>query len=158
MKVSRRHGAVRVRLEPVEAVLLRSLLDDLADTLEADALEADDPVRERLFPAGYRDDDAAAAEFRSLTEQSLRSERSERARGVAARLEEPGAGPLELDGDEGERWIQVLNDLRLALGTRLAITEEDEPDFDPDEPDAQQRAVYYWLTGVQDALVGALMR
>jgi hypothetical protein len=157
VKVSRRHGAVRVRLEPVEAVLLRSLLDDLADTVEADALEADDPVRARLFPAGYRDDDAAAAEFRSLTEESLRSERSERARGVAARLE-PDAGPWELDGDEGERWIQVLNDLRLALGTRLAITEEDEPDFDPDEPDAQQRAVYYWLTGMQDALVGALMR
>ncbi|MCU1656215.1 MAG: hypothetical protein JWO57_871, partial [Pseudonocardiales bacterium] len=44
MKVTRRHGVVRLRLDPVEGVLLGSLLDDLADTLETDALDADDPV------------------------------------------------------------------------------------------------------------------
>jgi hypothetical protein len=156
VKVTRRRGALRLRFDPVEAVLLGSLLDELADALESDALDDDDPVRQRLFPDGYRDDDDAAAEFRSLTEGSLSAERSERARDCARQLT-PGVTELELDGDAGERWIQVLNDLRLALGTRLEITEEDEPEFEPDDPDAEQRAIYYWLTGMQDAVVRALM-
>jgi hypothetical protein len=49
----------------------------------------------------------------------------------------------------------VLNDLRLALGTRLGITEDDDHVVErPDDP----RVVYYWLTGIQDAVVQALMR
>jgi hypothetical protein len=156
VKVTRRRGALRLHFDPVEAVLLGSLLDELADALESDVLDDDDPVRQRLFPDGYRDDDDAAAEFRSLTEGSLSAERSERARDCARQLT-PGVTELELDGDAGERWIQVLNDLRLALGTRLEITEEDEPEFEPDDPDAEQRAIYYWLTGMQDAVVRALM-
>ena len=63
---------------------------------------------------------------------------------------------VELDADGGQRWIQVLNDLRLVLGTRLGITEEDG-DLDPAAPDFQQRSVYYWLTALQDSLVRALM-
>ncbi|MEO9138720.1 MAG: DUF2017 family protein, partial [Jatrophihabitans sp.] len=55
------------------------------------------------------------------------------------------------------RWIQVINDMRLALGTRIGVT-EDEPDFDPSDPDAQPWVVYYWLTAVQDSVVTALMR
>ncbi|MDT4934378.1 MAG: hypothetical protein QOK11_2270 [Pseudonocardiales bacterium] len=157
MKVTRRRGALRLRFDPVETVLLGSLLDELAGALESDALDDDDPVRQRLFPDGYRGDDDAAAEFRSLTEGSLSAERSERARDCARQLT-PGVTELGLDGAAGERWIQVLNDLRLALGTRLEITEEDEPEFEPDDPDAEQRAVYYWLTGMQDAVVRALMR
>jgi hypothetical protein len=140
----------------MEGVLLGSFLDDLADTLDEDALEPDDPVRQRLFPAGYQDDEAASAEFRSLTEESLRADRSERARRCSAELAE-GLAELELDADAGQRWIQALNDLRLSLGTRLGITEEDDGYLDPDDPDAQRRAVYHWLTGVQDSMVRALM-
>jgi hypothetical protein len=157
MRVTRRRGAVRLQVEPVEGVLLVSLFDDLASALEEDVLAADDPVRRRLFPAGYRDDDQASAEFRSLTEASLRSERSERARECARELG-GGVADVDLDADGGQRWIQALNDLRLALGTRLEIGEDDDGDIDPDDPEAQQRAIYYWLTGMQDSLVHALMR
>jgi|BarGraNGADG00212_1021973.scaffolds.fasta_scaffold17155_3 hypothetical protein len=156
MRVDRRRGVVRLRLEPVEAAVLASMIDDLATTLEADALAPDDPVRRRLFPDGYRDDDAASAEFRALTETSLLTDRTGRARGCARQLA-GGATVLELEADDGERWIQVLNDLRLALGTRLDIT-EDESELDPDDPDFEQRSLYHWLTAVQDSLVRALTR
>jgi hypothetical protein len=47
--------------------------------------------------------------------------------------------------------------VRLALGTQLDVSEEDGPEIDPDDPMAQERAIYYWLTAVQDSLVVALM-
>jgi hypothetical protein len=146
---------VRLRLEPVEALMLESLLDDLAVFLEPDAMDAADPVRQRLFPAAYRDAVDAEAEFRSLTESSLRTERTERARQCAGELDGSPAH-IELETAGGQRWIQVLNDLRLVLGTRLGIT-EDDGDLDSDAPDFQQRSVYHWLTAVQDSLVRELM-
>lgn len=156
MRLSRRRGVVTLRLEPVEAALLTSLFDDFVATLDTDALPPDDPVRRRLFPAAYRDDDEAEAEFRSLTETSLRTDRSERAGQCATEL--ASSPDVPLDDEAGQRWIKALNDLRLALGTRLGVTEDDDPEIDPDDPDAQTRAVYYWLTAVQDSLVRALMR
>lgn len=157
MKVRRRGELIRLRLDPIEGRLLVALFDDLVELVSDEVDDADDAVQQRLFPAGYRDDEAADAEFRSLTELSLRAERSERARQCSADLA-GDPGELQLTGESTERWIQVLNDVRLVLGTRLDVTEEDGPEIDPDDPQAQQRAIYYWLTAVQDSLVNALMR
>jgi uncharacterized protein DUF2017 len=155
VKVSRRHGRLRLRLEPEEVTLLSMLLDELDALLESPA-EAGDDVLRRLNPAAYRDDPEAEEEFRSLTEASLRTSRSERI--GACRADLAAGADLELsDPDAGKRWIQVLNDLRLALGTRLGITEDDDPDLDPTDPAAQPRVVYYWLTAVQDSVVQGLM-
>ncbi|MDT4904507.1 MAG: hypothetical protein QOF92_1259 [Pseudonocardiales bacterium] len=154
MKVSRRHGRLRLRLEPVEVSLLQSLLDELTTVLEDD--DTADAVTQRLFPTAYPDDDTAEADYRSITESGLREERLQRVGACAAELA-VGADLDLSDEDDGRRWIQVLNDLRLALGTRIGIT-EDEPDFDPTDPDAQPRHIYYWLTNVQDSVVTALMR
>lgn len=158
MKVRRRGGVIRLRLDPIEARLLIGLFDDLVDLVSVESSDgADDPVRRRLFPAAYRDDDVADAEFRSLTELTLRTERSERARECAADLAGDPAH-IELTYEAGQRWIAVLNDVRLALGTRLDVTQDDEPEIDPDDPGAGQRAIYYWLTATQDSIVRALMR
>jgi hypothetical protein len=59
---------------------------------------------------------------------------------------------LQLDDEAADRWLRVLNDLRLALGTRLGVTEQDE--LDDQEPAVQ---LYHWLSAVQDLLVGHLM-
>jgi Domain of unknown function (DUF2017) len=155
VKVSRRHGRLRLRLEPVETALLAKLIDEL-DTLMAEPV-ADDEVLRRLYPPAYRGDDEAEVEFRSLTESGLRAERSDRM--AACRADLVDAGDIDLgDEDAARRWIQVLNDLRLALGTRLGVTEEDEPDLDPGGPDTHPRVVYHWLTALQDRVVTGLMR
>jgi hypothetical protein len=155
VKVSRRRGRLRLRLEPVETVLLSRLIDEL-DTMLAEPL-GDDEVLQRLYPAAYRDDTEAEVEFRSLTETSLRAERAERI--AACRADLAQSDEIDLtDEDAGRRWIQVLNDLRLALGTRLGISEEDDHDLDPSDPQTPPRVVYYWLTEVQDSVVSGLMR
>jgi hypothetical protein len=156
VKVSRRHGRLRLRLEPAEIELLSTLFNDL-DTLLDQAVDPDDEVLQRLYPAAYPDDDAAEVEYRELTESSLRTERNDRI--DLCRADLAGAGDIDLgDPDAGRRWIQVLNDLRLALGTRLGITEDDDYEFDPTSAQAQPRVVYYWLTAVQDSVVQGLMR
>jgi hypothetical protein len=152
-------GRLRLQLEPVEVELLSMLFDELDAVLDGEA-GVEDEVLRRLNPAGYRDDPQAAADFRALTEASLRTEREDRmatCRADLAGLTGDAAGVDLSDPDAARRWIQVLNDLRLALGTRLGITEDDDREIDPAAPDGPAREVYYWLTAVQDSVVHGLM-
>jgi uncharacterized protein DUF2017 len=155
VKFRRRRGVPQLQLDEMETALLGSLLDDLLDALGT--LPENDPVRQRLFPDGYRDDEEAAAEFRELTETGLRDDKAARAERCRAELP-AGSGELSLPPDAAERWLTVLNDLRLALGTRLGVTEDEPADIDPADPRAQSWVVYYWLTTLQDGLVQTAMR
>jgi hypothetical protein len=152
-----RHRPYRLRFDPVEAQVLADLFDGFDDLLAGPpAGGPDSEALARLFPAAYPDDESAAAEFRALTETSLRDERAERV--GLCRAELADGGDIELgDPEIARRWIQVLNDLRLTLGTRLGVTEDDEHRVDPADPDHQDRLVYHWLTAVQDTVVSALM-
>jgi hypothetical protein len=154
MRVTRRRGHARIRLEAVESSLLGSLFDDLEGALQT--LPDDDPVRQRLFPAAYLSDDEATAEFRSLTEESLRDSKAHRLGECRAELPS-GEGDIDLDDEATQRWLTVLTDLRLAIGTRLNVSEDDDPTIDPEDPDAQLRAIYHWLTALQDSLVHVVM-
>jgi hypothetical protein len=157
VKISRRHGTVTVRLDPLERSLLAGMLDELAAALEPDALADDDPVVARLYPAGYRDDDGAATDFRELTAPALVAERRDRVRECQGELDGAENGRVEFDSAGADRWLRVLNDLRLALGTRLGVVDDEPPEIGPDDSIAPRWAAYYWLTGLQDGLVRALM-
>jgi len=151
-----RGGDVVARLEPAEAGIMGLLLDQLEQLLEADADDvAGDPVIARLLPEGHRGDPELAADYRELTEASLRSGKADDLATVRATLPEDG-GEVRLDADQASAWLRSTNDLRLALGTRLDITEDTEPPDDVVGEDEQQLAVYYWLTALQGSLVDAL--
>jgi Domain of unknown function (DUF2017) len=124
-------------------------LDDVA-ALE----EPVDPALARLLPDAYRDDAAAAGEFRRLTEASLRRDKVFAADRMLAALPADGPGEVRLDPETVESWLSTINDVRLALGTRLEVTEE-MPEPDPDDPDAPAYVVYLWLTELQGVLVEA---
>ena len=111
-----------------------------------------DPVLNRLLPDGYRDDAAAAGEFRQLTEGGLREQKRSAAVGMLADLPGDGGSEVRLDSETVERWLAALNDVRLALGTRLDV-QEDMPEPDPDDPDTPAYVVYLWLTELQEVLV-----
>ena len=93
--------------------------------LSANAELPDDPVLARLLPDAYSDDPQASAEFRRYTEESLRSSKINSAQAVLASLP-AGGGDVVLSEPECQQWLRSLNDVRLALGVRLGITEEDE--------------------------------
>jgi hypothetical protein len=150
-------GAVVARLDPAEAGIVGLLLDQLDQLLSADVGDVgDDPVLRRLLPDGHRSDPAMAADYRELTESALRSGKGDDLATVRATLP-PDGGELRLDADQAGAWLRTTNDLRLALGTRLDITEDTEPPEDLTDERDHQLGVYYWLTAVQGSLVDALV-
>ena len=62
-----------------------------------------------------------------------------------------------LDREPAGAWLRSSNDLRLAMGTRLEITDDTEPPDEIVDEQDQQLAVYYWLTALQGSLVDALV-
>ena len=173
-----RHG-IEARLSRSEAAMLRGLSTQLLELLDvggqptpADPLEAlvgiapgtvdrpADPVLARLLPDAYRDDDEAANDFRRYTEPGLRATKRAALRSVLARLGADG-GRIVLDDESAQNWLAALNDLRLALGTRLEVTEDvyDEiAHMRRDDPRLPQLAVYEWLGMLEETLVTALAR
>jgi hypothetical protein len=152
-----RGGAVVAHLDPAEAGIVGLLLDQLEQLLEADADDVgDDPVMVRLLPDGHRGDPELAADYRELTEASLRSGKADDLALVRATLPD-GGGEVRLDADQAAAWLRSTNDLRLALGTRLDISEDTEPPDEVSGEEEQQLAVYYWLTALQGSLVDALV-
>ncbi len=170
-------GGAEAVFPRVQAVIIRSLLSQLAERIgadddepagQADALEAelglsgsaeppDDPVLARLLPDAYSDDPQASAEFRRYTEQSLRSGKIAAAQGVLATLP-AGGGKVTLNDEQCQDWLRALNDLRLALGVILDITEDDQQadDLPADDPRSVYMAVYHQLSYLQQSLVQAL--
>jgi hypothetical protein len=142
---------------------------DAAAEAEVAALEAmvhgpgadtppDDPVLARLLPDGYRDDPESAGEFRKYTEPALRSAKYAAAQEMLDTLPDDG-GRIQLTADQALSWLKALNDVRLALGVRLGVTEEFEEQWSrlkPDDPQWTAYEVYAWLGAVQESLVQAL--
>jgi hypothetical protein len=118
----------------------------------------EDPVLARLLPDGYRDDPDAAGEFRKYTEPALRSAKHQAAQEMLDTLPEAG-GRIQLTQDQALSWLKALNDVRLALGVRLGVTEEFEEQWGrlkPDDPQWSAFEVYAWLGAVQESLVQAM--
>jgi hypothetical protein len=140
-------GEYAVDLGVAEREVLRRLADELRELLAGD-----DPGLARLFPAAYRDDPAASAEYEQLVHDSLLAARLD----AVARLE-ASADAERLSHTDVEAWCGVLNDLRLVLGERLGVTEDlYEDGIDPRDPRAPELALYGWLTWLQGEMVEAL--
>lgn len=139
-----RDGRVVGRLQRDEVTLLRSLLADVATIVRS---AGDDPVSRRLFPDAS-DDPALAADLRDLLHDDLREAKLANARAMGESL--PDDGRVDVESEVAEQWLAALNDLRLALGTAIGVTEEME---ESDEPEAH---LYQWLTFLQDSLVEAV--
>ncbi|WFB09260.1 DUF2017 domain-containing protein [Streptomyces sp. LX-29] len=156
---------------PTDPALARLFPDAYGGPELAGVAEGDDPeARKALEEARI-----ASAEFRRYTENDLRARKRDDALAVVRALDGlthggPGSADgvalaggeavLELDPDESRRWLGALNDLRLAIGTRLEVTDEDDgsdlllPEADPRKPIA---LAYRWLGGLQESLVETLM-
>ncbi|WP_309082115.1 DUF2017 domain-containing protein [Zhihengliuella sp.] len=120
-----------------------------------------DPALRRLLPDAVKDDDAASAEFRGLTEHALRQSKTASLRAAKLALE---TSRLHLDDASAPRFAAALNDVRLVLAERLGIeTEEDaervhrlEDWAEAESVDDYLALVYNFVTWAQDSLMVAL--
>ena len=118
----------------------------------------EDPVLARLLPDAYRDDPESAGEFRRYTEQGLRSGKVAAAQTVLDTLPAKG-GQVRLGPEDAQAWLRAINDVRLAIGTLLGITEDYEDELEQAswaDPRSAYLEVYHWLGYLQDSLVRAL--
>jgi hypothetical protein len=159
----RRGDGVLVKLDANEVELLRAVPAQL-QTVLAGPSEKDDPVYNRLFPSAYLDptEENAEREWQELVHPELLRERLAALELVTATLDRAvtkrGRAEVELGPEEVDAWLHVLNDARLALGTRIGVTEEPEAEeVDPSDPDAPAHAMYGWLTWIENDLVETLL-
>ena len=127
--------------------------------------EAADPVLERLFPRAYLDptEEEAEADWQRLVHGDLLDGRRRKLATVegtlAAATPKRSRFELTLNEEQAQAWLAVLNDARLALGTRLEVTEDlDMSGVDPDDPDTAPYAVYWWLGMMEERLLDVLAR
>jgi len=162
--VSRRGGAVVLTLLPAEVQVLHWVFGDLGRMLAGES--GNDAVNQRLFPRAYLDPTAeeSEAQWQDMVHDELVEARLAALADVVQSLDGavdlPGrdaAREIALDPEQTERWMTVLNDARLAVGTALDVTPEwDFDELDRDEPNFELHAVYAWMTELLSALLGAV--
>jgi hypothetical protein len=132
-----------------ERAVLRTLPGALERLLEE---EPEAPELRRLFPPAYAEDEGAEDEYRRLVRDELVQGRRAALRAFAESLERD-----RLTADELDAWLRALNDLRLFLGTRLDVSEEQLAEaIDPRDPRAEELALYLYLSWLQEHVVEAL--
>ncbi|MCA1839339.1 MAG: DUF2017 family protein [Actinomycetota bacterium] len=153
-----RRGEVSVDLNAEETDLLRNLIADYEQLLDADH-DANDPVRRRLFPDASLDDHEANEKFIELTRDSLDEHKRETIKIAIGSLGPQGEWQGWVSEDERDAWLCLLADLRLAIGVRIGVTDEMmERDADPRDPQQWPLAVLHYLGALQGSLVDAVMR
>jgi Domain of unknown function (DUF2017) len=162
-------------LEPQEAAVLRGLVGEVRRMLDSrtaqhphdelaeltglatgPSTKPDDPVLARLLPDFATDDAQLSGVLRELHEPELIAAKNDAASVVLATLP-PAGGRVELNLTQADAWLAALNDVRLALGTALDVSEDMPDELPPDDPRAEHLGVYHWLTYVQDGLVQSRM-
>jgi len=140
-------GRYAIRLPAPERELLADLVEQLREVLLS---STDDPNVRRLFPTAYHDDPDRDQEYQQLVRDELLERRL-----TALTVLEETAQARELDEAGLAGWLTALNDLRLVIGTRLDVS-EDDLEIDPDDPDAPAFAVYHYLGMLLAEAVDAL--
>jgi len=147
-------------------------LDLVAGMGEADPdpQEPEDPALRRLLPPAHRTDAEQAAQFRSLTEHSLRTRKAATLRTAITVLTDAEPPRIDLNQGQAQALAVALTDVRLILGERLGLrTDEDserlhtelqealDGDRELDPAAAQQMAYYDFLSWLQESLTLALL-
>lgn len=188
-KFQRKRGFVSTRLSSYEVQLLTSLVTQLVELISIDEPEpadpseepgdvfdhlakqlsgdsrgpeiSEDPVLQRLFPIAYPHDAEAASDFRRFTERDLRSTKLTEAKLVLARLAdtESGTRDLRVLPTDLDAWLRTLTSVRIAVATRLGITDSESAnrlaELSEDDPRAYMVSVYDWLGFAQETLIEA---
>lgn len=137
----------RVRLDADFRVILRELMEQFLGLLD----DPGAPLLYRLFPPAYSDptDVARQDEYRRLMMEDL----VERRRAECQMVLE-SADAQTLTEEQVMAWSRSINSLRLAIGTYLDVSEDDEVG----PPQSAEESAYHWLSWLLEETVDAMSR
>ena len=141
-------GTLEVRLNNRERDALRNLAGELRQMLA----EPSDPSLRRLFPPGYADDAVREAGYQMMKGDELRQRHEAAAEALGA-----SADDERLDPEQATAWLQAINAVRLVLGTRLGIEDDDyEMPTSRNDPDLPLWMLFDFLGALFNDLVEAM--
>ena len=153
--IDRAGEGIHISLDEQETGILRELAKEMRLLLEAD-IPAQDEVLQRLFPRAYEEEEAQQ-NYEELIGNELRDVKREALRKVEEALGTSGPLETELPPSDVDEWLRFLNDVRLAIGTRLEVDETKmEREFDPNDPEAPALSVLHWLGWLQGTMLEQL--
>src|SRR3954451_3366603 len=143
-----RSGRFTLRIPDEERDLLRRVPGQLRELLGTD-----EPSLRRLFPPAYLDDPEKDADYQRLMREELLVRHE-----AALTIMEETVDATDLDESQLTAWMSALNELRLVLGTRLDVSEDDDfnAHLDPENELAPAYALYGYLGWLQEEVVTAL--
>ena len=151
----REGDVIRAEFDELESTVIASLADQVALLIEV--RPDGDAAVARLLPDAYRDDPAAQAEFRSLTESDLASRKAANARTLADGIRaETWPKRVELDESTAVRWMRALTDIRLVLAERIGVDDDGLMAAAASDADLAMQDAYHVLGALQESLVDAV--
>jgi len=146
---ARRDGTIQLHLDFVVRDVVSRACSELRQSLEAESV---DPELRRLFPVAYTDDPERERAYEQLVRDDLVNSRVVALDTVVATVNDDS-----IDAEQAQRWMTALNSLRLALGTKLDVSEDRDPtEIDEDDPRLPQFLVYDLLSVMLGSLVAVL--
>jgi hypothetical protein len=149
-------GGLLLVLDPDEVDLLLTLSASLLSRVNSRSAQPGDPILARFAPTASRGDEAAAAELQDLLADGLMELRQDRLVSLRDDLttwSSLGAVERTLDRSEALRLIEVLNDLRLALGASVGIETLQRAELAADDPRASTLGLMDHLGWMQGRLI-----
>lgn len=147
-RLGKKNGRLEIAFEPHEVEFLLGLSQKIPHALET----AGNP---RLFPR-HTDDPALDQEWRAWLHPELKVHRQERLLRFQDELQAAfkGGSVARLDDEALDRWLGVLNDLRLIFADELQIDGDDwSTRLTPEQRQSPAVRIYFYLTGLQAALL-----
>jgi hypothetical protein len=142
--------SLKIKLNAEEAALLRQVVDEIKQVLAADEAS---PIHERLFPDAFEDPEETK-KYNTMVRDELKTHKLSALESMRNTLGDSGRVSATLSTSEAHLWLTALTDIRLAIGVRLDVSEEDmgrEPD--PADPDGLALVVLHWLGWLQETMV-----
>ncbi|HJP15468.1 MAG TPA: DUF2017 family protein [Acidimicrobiales bacterium] len=135
---------IEICLDAESREILLELVNQFRSTLLGDA----DQSLERLYPPAYPEDPKLNAEYDDLVHDDLLREKLESIDVLESTI---WLEFVELEAFFA--WMSIINSVRLVLGTRLNVSEEDEFDFE--QIDDPEQTLFVWLAMLLDEAVTA---
>ncbi len=133
------NGTYKIEIPDWQGRLFHNLVEEIKGFIE----NKGNPLANLLFPVAYQNDEAANIEYDSLTHEDLLQSH------LSALKTLVEVSETEIDEVPEETLLQIMqavNILRLALGTRLEIRDEDDPSaITENHPDYNLWLIYHLL-------------